>query len=129
MAFAASSALLAVRASGMAEARASSSKLKNFASKVVMDQTGIGAQLSFAGRRLNLLPSLRPLPQHQAMLDQLATSSDFDDTYRRQLAQVLAKAEAVHSAFEARGSSPTLRSVAAMAAPVCRRNLEQLRKL
>ncbi len=128
MAVAASSALFAVRASDMAEARGSTNKLKSFASKVVMDQTGIGAQLNFAGRRIDLLPSSRPMPVHQAMLDELAASSDFDATYLRQLALVLTQAEKVHVAFQQRGTSPTLRPVAAMAAPVCRKNLEQLRK-
>src|SRR5688572_33179068 len=69
MAFTASSALFAVQASRMAEARGSTNKIKAFASKVVMDQTGIGAQLSFAGRYIDLLPSSRPLPEHQAMLE------------------------------------------------------------
>ena len=129
MAFTASSALFAIRASNFAEGRGSTNKIKKFASQVVMDQMGIAAQLNLAGRRIDLLPSSRPLPEHQAMLEQLATTSDFDNTYRQQMASVLAKAEAVHRAFEARGSSPTLRPVAAFAAPVCRRNLEQLRKL
>ena len=40
-------------------------KVKKVASQVVMDQTGIGAQLSFAGRYIDLLPSSRPLPEHQ----------------------------------------------------------------
>ena len=129
MEVAASSALFAVRASDMAEARGSTGKLKHFASKVVMDQTSIGTQLSFAGRHIDLLPSARPLPVHQAMLAELATSSDFDGTYRRQLTLVLTQAEALHRAFEAHGTTPALRPVAAMAAPVCRKNLEQLGKI
>lgn len=129
MAVAASSALFAVRASDMAEARGSTNKLKAFASKVVMDQTGIGAQLNFAGRRIDLLPSSRPMPVHQAMLDELAASSDFDATYLRLLALVLTQAEKAHLAFQARGTSPTLRPVAAMAAPACRKNLDALKKL
>ena len=129
MAFAASSALFAVRASNFAEARGSTSKIKKFASQVVMDQTGIGAQLSFAGRRIDLLPSARPLPEHQAMLDRLAAASDFDGTYKAQLARVLGEAAAAHRAFEASGDSPTLRPVARFAAPVCEKNLEALRKL
>lgn len=129
MAFTASSALFAVQASRMAEARGSTNKLKTFAGKVVMDQTGIGAQLSFAGRRIDLLPSSRPLPQHQAMLELLAGSSDFDATYKAQLARVLREAAAAHRAFEAGGDSPTLRPVARFAAPVCETNLEQLKKL
>lgn len=129
MAFAASSALFATRASDMAEARGSTNKIKKFASQVVMDQTGIGAQLNFAGRRINLLPSARPLPEHQAMLERLATSSDFDATYKGQLSRVLRDAAAVHRAFEAGGDSPTLRPVARFAAPVCEKNLAALQKL
>jgi putative membrane protein len=129
MAFTASSALFAVRASNFAEARGSTDKVKKFASRVVMDQTGIGAQLNLAGRYINLLPSSRPLPEHQAMLDRLATASDFDGTYKAQLAKVLREAAAAHRAFEASGDSPTLRPVARFAAPVCEKNLDDLRKL
>ena len=128
MAFTASSALFAVRASTFAEARGSS-KLKKLASRIVMDQTGIGAQLNFAGRYIDLLPSSRPLPEHQAMLDALANASDFDATYKAQMARVLREAAAAHRAFEASGDSPTLRPVARFAAPVCEKNLEALRKL
>ncbi|HEY0629182.1 MAG TPA: DUF4142 domain-containing protein [Sphingomicrobium sp.] len=129
MAFAASSALFAVQASRMAEARGSTAKMKRFAAQVVMDQTGIGAQLSFAGRRVDLLPSARPLPEHQAMLERLAISSDFDATYKGQLSRVLREAAAAHRAFEAGGDSPTLRPVARFAAPVCEKNLAALQKL
>jgi len=129
MAFTASSALFGVQASRMAEARGSTDKVKKFATKVVMDQTGIGAQLNFAGRYINLLPSSRLLPEHQTMLDRLATSPDFDGTYKAQLARVLRDAAAAHRAFETGGDSPTLRPVATFAAPVCEKNLEALRKL
>ena len=129
MAFAASSALFAVRASNLAEARGSTNKLKTFASQVVMDQTGIGAQLNFAGRYIDLLPSSQLLPEHQAMLDALATAADFDATYKAQLARVLRRASAAHRAFEASGSSPTLRPVARFAAPACEKNLAALSKL
>lgn len=129
MAFTASSALFGVQASRMAEARGSTNRIKAFASKVVVDQTGIGAQLSFAGRYIDLLPSSRLLPEHQAMLDRLATASDFDGTYKAQLAKTLREAAAAHRAFEASGDSPTLRPVARFAAPVCEKNLEALRKL
>ena len=129
MAFSASSALFGVQASRMAEARGSTNKIKKFASQVVMDQTGIGAQLSFAGRYIDLLPSSRPLPEHQAMLERLAAASDFDGTYKAQLARVLREAAAAHRAFEASGDSPTLRPVARFAAPVCEKNLAALQKV
>lgn len=129
MAFSASSALFAARASTFAEARGSTTKMKKYASQVVMDQTGIGAQLSFAGRYIDLLPSSRPLPQHQAMLEALANATDFDTTYKAQMARVLREAAAAHRAFEASGDSPTLRPVARFAAPVCEKNLAALLKL
>ena len=129
MAFAASSALFAVRASSFAEARGSTDRIKKFAGQLVMDQTGIGAQLNFAGRHLDLLPSSKLLPQHQAMLEALASSSDFDGTYKAQLARVLRRAAAAHRAFAAGGSSPTLRPVARFAAPVCEKNLAALARL
>jgi putative membrane protein len=128
MAFTASSALFAVKASNFAEARGSA-KVKKVASQIVMDQTGIGAQLSFAGRRIDLLPSAQLLPEHEAMLEALAAASDFDGTYKAQLARVLRHAAAAHRAFEAGGSSPTLRPVASFAAPVCEKNLAALSKL
>ena len=94
-----------------------------------MDQTGIGAQLSFAGRYINLLPSSQLLPEHEAMLERLATATDFDGTYKAELARVLRRAAAQHRAFEATGDSPTLRPVARFAAPVCEKNLAALTKL
>lgn len=129
MAFAASSALFAIQASRMAEARGSTSKIKKFAGQVVMDQSGIGAQLNFAGRRIDLLPSSRPIAEHQAMLERLATSTDFDATYKAQMARVLRDAALAHRAFEVSGDSPTLRPVARFAAPVCEKNLAALGKL
>lgn len=129
MAFTASSALFAVRASNFAESRGSTNKIKKFAGQVVMDQTGIGAQLNLAGRYINLLPSSQLLPEHLAMLQALATASDFDGTYKAQLAKVLRQSAAAHRAFEASGDSPTLRPVARFAAPVCEKNLAGLQKL
>jgi predicted outer membrane protein len=129
MAFAASSALFAMKASNFAEGRGSTNKIKKVASQIVVDQMGISAQLSFAGRRIDLLPSSRPLPEHQAMLEALATTANFDATYKAQMTRVLRKAAAVHRAFEAGGSSPTLRPVARFAAPVCEKDLAALSKI
>jgi predicted outer membrane protein len=129
MAFTASSALFAIRASNFAEGRGSTNKIKKFASQAIVDQMGIGAQLNLAGRYIDLLPSSRLLPEHEAMLQALATSSDFDGTYKAQMARVLRSAAAAHRAFEARGDSPTLRPVARFAAPVCEKDLAALAKL
>lgn len=129
MAFSASAALFAVQASRMAEARGSTSRIRKVAAQLGMDQSGIGAQLNFAGRRIDLLPSSKPLAEHQAMLHALATSTSFDATYKAQLTKILRDAAAVHRAFEANGASPTLRPVASFAAPVCEKNLAAIGKL
>jgi putative membrane protein len=128
MALSASNALFAVRASGLAEERGSSAALREFASQVAKDQTAIGAQLNFAGRRINLLPSSRLQPRYQAALDQLATATDFDTAYTRQIAVALRDCVQWHRSFEQNGTSPTLRPVARFAASVCEANLERLRR-
>lgn len=126
---AASSALLSLRSSQLAESRTSNPALRAFAATSIADQRGIGAQLSFAGRRLDLLPAAVLMPRHQAMYDELSASAEFETTFRRQQRIVLAEAYALHRAFARRGSSPTLRPVAAMAEPVLRRHLAMLRAL
>ena len=124
-----SGALFAVRASGLAESRASSAALRRFASQVLRDQMAIGAQLNFAGRRTDGLPSARLQPRHRVMLDQLSSSTDFDSTYKRQIGIVLRDCVHHHRAFEASGASPTLRTVARFAAPLCEKDVEALRTL
>ena len=123
---ASSSALFAVRASELAATRASDPRLQAIAQTIALDQKAIGAQLSFAGRRVNLLPSAKLIPLHQLLFDELEGSTDFDSAYRRKLLPILTLAERLHRDFAERGPSPTLRPVAEMAAPVTRRNLEQL---
>lgn len=129
MSVAASSALYAIRASEMALERSRNSALRDFAQSQIADQQGISGQLAFAGRRLNLLPAATLLPLHQSMLDQLSASPDFDQLYRRQQASVTAQALALHRAFASRGTSPTLRPVATMAAPILEREVARLSSL
>ena len=129
VALAGSQSLYSVRASEMAVSRVSSSRLRAVADDIAHQQLAIGAQLSFAGRRLDLLPSAELDARHQAMLDELRGASDFDATYKRQQSAVLAEAWALHRAYAVQGSSPTLRPVAAMAAPILGREVSALRKL
>src|SRR5690349_14188192 len=78
LASAASIDLFEVRSSQMALTRARNLRLREFASMMISAHTGTAAQLSMAGRRLNLLPSAALLPRHQRMLDELASAVDFD---------------------------------------------------
>lgn len=123
---ASSISLFAVRASQLIASR--NAGLTGFARTIEQEQGGIAAQLSFAGRRVNLLPSAELQPAHAALLAELEASSDPAATYRRQMRLVLEQGAAIHGAFAARGASPTLRPVAEMAAPVFRGELAALKR-
>jgi len=127
MRLAASSSLFAVRASEVAATRASDPRLRAAARAIAQDQRGIGSQLNFAGRRLNLLPGAALTDTQAGDLVRLNGASDVDRLYRQLMDPVLSQALRAHSAFAVRGASPTLRPVAKMAAPATRRNLQQLR--
>ncbi|MEO8547361.1 MAG: DUF4142 domain-containing protein [Sphingomicrobium sp.] len=129
MAAASSVDLFEFRSAELALSRASNPRYRDLARAMIADHRGTSAQLSFAGRRLNLLPTPTLLPAHQALLDQLSASGDFDATYRRQQLAVHAAAVKLHSDFAARGESPTLRAVARSTAPVERRHLDTMRRM
>src|SRR5687768_10398473 len=84
MAAASSIDLYEMRSSELALTRAANPYHREFARTMIADHRGTSAQLSMGGRRLNLLPAATLLPAHQAMLDELAASSDFDAAYHRQ---------------------------------------------
>lgn len=128
MAVAANTSLFAVRASELAAARASDPQLRAVARQIAADQGGVGAQLSYAGRRVDLLPDAALPAPMAADLERLRRSTDFDGEYRRLVGQSLARALSAHATFERSGSSPTLRMVARVAAPLTRRDLEALRR-
>ena len=123
---AAISSLFAVRASELAAERASSAALREAARRIVEDQRGIASQLSFAGRRLDLLPGASLPEPLAADLDRLRESPDFDSDYRRLVGVALEQSLRAHESFARSGESPTLRPVAEMAAPATRRNLDLL---
>ncbi len=124
---AASIDLFVVRSSELALQRASDPRVRSLARQLIADHTGLASQLSFAGRRLDLLPGASMLPAQQAMFDELSASSEFDRAYIRLQRSVHGAALSLHSAYAARGDSPTLRPVAANAAAVERRHLDMLR--
>lgn len=129
MASASSIDLYEIRSSELALTRAADPRLRDFARTMIAAHKGTSAQLSFGGRRLNLLPRATLLPAHQAMFDELAASGDFDATYRRQQLAVHQAAVKLHGDFAARGESPTLRAVARNAAPIERQHLDRMRRL
>ena len=126
---AASIDLFVVKSCELAALRSLTPTLRRTAEQLLADHQGTASQLSFAGRRLDLLPSASLLPQHQAMLDELAASSDFDRTFVRLQRSVHGQALALHADYARRGASPTLRPVAANAAAIEQRHLSLLNRL
>lgn len=118
-----------IRSAELAQLRARDPRLREFAAQVKRDHEAVAAQLSFAGRRLNQLPSGRLTDNHAARLAALEASADFDGAYRREMARSLSAAYEYHSRYAARGDSPTLRPVARFAAETIARNAERLRSL
>ncbi len=125
VAISASRSLLLVRAAELAAARDPS--LAPEARRVAADHRGIAAQLNFAGRRLDLLPSAELLPGDRMQLDLLERSADVATAWRRIVAGALAGCDRHESAYAERGTSPTLRPVARFALDVCREELARLR--
>ena len=125
---AASASLFAIRASDVIVAREGDTGLGQFARRLQADHGGIGAQLSFAGRRLDLLPSAALLPRHQAMLDDISASTEPSAAYVRHLKTVLPQVLALHRSYGRYGTSATLRPVAAMAAPLVQAEVDALRR-
>ena len=128
VAMASSIDLYQVKAAQLALERAHNPANRAFAERALSAHQGTSAQLSLAGRRLNLLPTATLYPEHQAMLDALAATSDFDTIYRAQQNIVLQEGLRLHASYAKSGESPTLRPVAANAESVMRANLQALRK-
>lgn len=126
---AASIDLFVIRSSELALTRSSNPRIRQFANAMIAAHQGTAAQLSFAGRRLDLLPSSTLLPQHQAMFDELNASGDFDRTYVRLQRSIHGDALSLHGDYAARGSSPTLRPVARNAVAIERSHLAMFRRL
>lgn len=121
--------LFEIRSSELALQRSVDRRVRDFALMMINAHKGTSSQLSLAGRRLNLLPSALLRPKHQAMLDQLRASPNFDTLYRQQQLATHREALALHREYWARGTSPTLRPVAIAAYPVIERHLRMIRYL
>ena len=119
--------LFEMKSAELALQRAREPSTRALAERLLSAHQGTSAQLSYAGRRLNLLPSASLSPEHQAMLDQLAAASDFDSTYRAQQRTVIEQGVRLHGGYARTGDSPTLRPVAENAENVMRANLQALR--
>ena len=122
-----SRSLLVVRASELAMQRSANSATVQLAGRLKADHTGIAAQLSMAGRRLNLLPPATLLPTDQMLFESLSRTAEFDVAYLRTMKAAAENCARSHANYADRGSSPTLRPVAWFAAAVCQDEMEGMR--
>jgi predicted outer membrane protein len=120
--------LFVIRSSELALQRSGSARVRGIASMLIEAHKGTSAQLSFAGRRLNLLPSANLQPAHQAMLDQLLSAGNFDAAYLRLERTIHQQGVSLDRAYAANGRSPTLRPVAAERLAITQRHLALLDK-
>ena len=89
---------------------------RSFAIESKQQHQAISAQMSFAGRYLNMLPS-RVLPaEYEQMLTTLLSTGDFNSVYLSQQRIINERALKLHTDYARTGQSPTLRPVAKFAA-------------
>jgi len=117
--------LFVARASEMALAKSRDARVRGLAEVLLRDHRGLAAQLSFAGRRLDLLPSAQIHPAARIPLSQLqaATGRQFDEAYLALMRSNHQHSVGVHRGFARGGESPTLRAVAKNAAEIEQRHL------
>jgi putative membrane protein len=118
--------LFIIRSSDLALERSSSRRVRDFAAAEIEAHKGTAAQLSLAGRRLNLLPAAGLRSQEQQLFDTLAQAPNFDAVYVRQQRLVHQQALALDEDYSAGGQSATLRPVALAAAQIIQRHLSML---
>ena len=118
--------LFVVRASDMALSRSADPAVRALATQLGDEHRGLAAQLSMAGRRLGTLPAARLLDREERMLALLDREPSFDAAFRRYLGVAHTRSWDAHAAFALRGSSPTLRPVAANGERVERAHLALL---
>jgi len=107
--------LFEIRAADIALQRGSG-RARSFALESKRQHQAISAQMSFAGRYLDLLPSPVLPAQYQQMLTALLATGNFNALYLDQQRTVVDRALKLHTGYARTGESPTLRPVARFAA-------------
>jgi len=118
--------LFIIRACQIAGQRGQSVKVREVAARLSRSHEGTSQQLSFAGRRLDLLPIATLTPGRESELAQLLAASDFDAAFKRAMTEALTSARRLHSDYAQSGTSPTLRAVAKLASEAAERDLRLL---
>ena len=119
---------LVVRASELVAQSGGDPATLRLAAMLAEDHRGLAAQLSFAGRRLDLLPSAALVSPHDGWFSSFETAADRPAAFRQLMRRVHQNSYAMHAAMARSGSSPTLRAVAVNAASAERRHWTELNR-
>ena len=119
---------LVVRASELVAQSGGDPATLRLAAMLAEDHRGLAAQLSFAGRRLDLLPSATLVSPHDGWFSSFETAADRPTAFRQLMRRVHQNSYAMHAAMARSGSSPTLRAVAVNAVSAERRHWAELNR-
>jgi putative membrane protein len=128
---AAASDLYEIQSSQLATTRAQNPDVRAFAQMLIEHHSATTQQLTAAATAAGTPPNPRLMPMQTAMIAELqgANGAAFDRIFIRQQVQAHQMALALHSNYASNGDTPTLRTVAAAAAPIVRQHLERARSL
>jgi putative membrane protein len=128
---AAASDLYEIQSSQLALSRAQSPEIRAFAQMLVEHHTATSHQVAAAATAAGTPPRASLMPMQAKMIAQLqaANGAAFDRLFVSQQVQAHTMALALHSNYATNGDTPSLRTVAAAAAPVVRQHLERARTL
>lgn len=117
---------LMIRAAAVLAIRSADMRLNRLAGRLRDEHSGLAAQLSMAGRRLDLLPRPGLLPLHQRWFDEFAAAPDAGLAYVRLARRVHQNSYLMHERFARVGASPTLKPIARNAAETERRHWAEM---
>jgi putative membrane protein len=129
---AAASDLYEIQSSQLAQSRARSPAVRDFAQMMIADHTNTTRQLTAAAQASGMGPVAPALlPMQARMMDQLraAPADGFDRVYLDQQVQAHQMALALHANYARNGDTPQLRTVAAAATPIVQGHLDRVRQL
>jgi putative membrane protein len=128
---AAASDLYEIQSSQLAMSQAQSADVRAFAQMLMEHHTATSQQVAAAATAAGTPPSPTLMPMQAKMIAQLqaANGAAFDRIFISQQVQAHTMALALHSSYASNGDTPSLRTVAAAAAPVVRQHLERAKTL
>jgi putative membrane protein len=125
--------LFEIQSAALAQQRAQSQAVRDYAQTMIADHAETTRRLTAAAQSVAISP-LAPalLPMQARMMDRLRSAGSgaaFDRVYLDQQVQAHEAALALHSRYAADGDTPQLRTVAAAAVTVVQGHLDRVRQL